>query len=142
LGRAAPFYRNYVWLHGYAATVDTDEDAHEAIDALPSYGGAVPVYTPNAGPVSIGWVYFLAGRANEALPFLRSAARSCTGLREPIAHVRAHHQLGRALEAIGDREAACREYELVLDRWGKARPESVTAEQTKARVRSLKCAGR
>jgi serine/threonine protein kinase/tetratricopeptide (TPR) repeat protein len=139
--KAAPFYQGYVWVHGYAAAVDTEDDARAALDALPGLGG-VPAYLPNARLVSVGWVYFMAGRTDDAMPLLRSSAKSCTALRDPIVHVRAQYELGRALEAKGDTDGACNEYALVLDRWGNARPKSVTVEQTRPRATALKCSRR
>jgi tetratricopeptide (TPR) repeat protein len=134
----APFYWGYVWVHGYAATTDTADDAREALAALANFGG-MPAYLPNAHMVAVGWVYFLAGNLQQAVPLLESAARSCTTLRDPITHVRAHYQLGRAREAQGDDAGACSEYRTVLDRWGRAQLGSVTLRDAGARARALKC---
>jgi tetratricopeptide (TPR) repeat protein len=140
-GRMAPFYQPYVWVHGYGATVDTEDDARAALEDLARFG-ALPAYMPNTRLVSVGWVYFLGGHLDQAVPLLRWSAQSCTALRDPITHVRARYQLGRSLEATGDTAAACDEYASVVDRWGNARPKSVTVEQTRTRVAALKCAGR
>jgi hypothetical protein len=138
--KAAPFYAGYVWLHGYAATAETAQDAREALDVAAQFGG-VPRYRPNGEPrVSIGWLDFLAGRTADATPLLRSAARMCSGVSEPIAAVRAHYQLGRALEDGGDASGACAEYKVVLERWGHAKPASATADEARARARTLGCA--
>jgi serine/threonine protein kinase/tetratricopeptide (TPR) repeat protein len=137
--RAPPFYRGYVWLHGVADGVHDEAQARDALQALPGYGG-LPPFRPNDDPeVPVGWVYFLAGRTEEALPLLRASAGNCSGFRAPLAHVRARYLLGRALQAGGDAPGACVEYRAVLERWGKARPRSVTADDARTRARALRC---
>jgi serine/threonine-protein kinase len=86
-------------------------------------------------------VYVLAGRAADALPYLRRGAATCLALDEPIEHTRAHYFLGQALEATGDTAGACTAYGVVVARWGSA-PSSVTLEKARARVRALGCAKR
>ena len=56
--------------------------------------------------------------------------------------VYAARDLGRALERTGQREAACASYRRVLDRWGHAKPRSVTADDARARLARLGCAPR
>jgi serine/threonine-protein kinase len=58
---------------------------------------------------------------------------------EPFAHTRAHLDLGTALERKGDVAAACAAYRVVIDRWGKAAPPSVSAERARARWAALRC---
>ena len=70
----------------------------------------------------------LASRGNTALAML-----------EPLRFVRAHELLGRALEAIGDREGACTAYASVLARWGAAVPSSRTARAAALRSVTLAC---
>ena len=139
--RAIPFSQRYLWLHAHAALVDDEDDAREALATLPQ-GGIPPFYPlsyppPDAG---LGKMYLLLGRASEALPYLRRAAEGCNGLEGPLTFVRAAIPLGQALEKTDDRAGACRAYQSVLDRWGKAKPRSVTAEEARRRSKSLGCA--
>jgi serine/threonine-protein kinase len=53
--------------------------------------------------------------------------------------MRAHLHLGDALASKGDTASACAAYRVVLDRWGSARPRSVTADQARAHAASLRC---
>jgi serine/threonine-protein kinase len=134
-----PYFAGYRWAHGYADVASSDEDAREALAALPAYA-PIPGYWFHAPSESgIGRTHLLAGRVDEAIGWLRRAAGKCRALREPFEDTRAHFDLGRALEAKGDRAGACAEYGVVVDRWGKARPKSVTADVARARMKTIKC---
>jgi TolA-binding protein len=54
--------------------------------------------------------------------------------------VGAELDLGRALEQTGETAAACAAYAKVTERWGHAKPRSVTAEAAAAGFRRLRCA--
>jgi TolA-binding protein len=90
---------------------------------------------------AFGMTYLLAGKVDEALPYLERAARSCSALDHPLTQTAAHLHLGTALEARGDRPGACAAYRTVLERWGAAKPRSVSAEAARARSRALGCGG-
>jgi eukaryotic-like serine/threonine-protein kinase len=138
--KAPLWYRRYVWAHGFAATVDTADDAREALVALPEYE-PLPIYYPRAlAEAQVGRALLLGGRTDEALPWLERAARTCRVLELPVQHTRAALWLGMAREARGDKEGACAAYRVVRDRWGKAKPRSVTAEKAADRQRALGCA--
>jgi serine/threonine-protein kinase len=162
--RAGRYYRSYLWIHGFADTVETEADAREALSALdggpdggyphaagpdgghphPSGGGAsaLPSFLPRTlSEEAIGRTLLLAGRADEALPWLDRATRSCAVLEQPMAHTRAHLWLGMAREARHDKEGACSAYRVVLTRWGKAKPRSLTADRAAERTRALGCGG-
>jgi serine/threonine-protein kinase len=129
----------FVWLHGYAAVAETADDARESLAAQPRFGQP-PRFTPWAlGDAYIGTTYFLAGRMPEALPFLRRAARSCLATEFPFEQTQVHLVLGQALEATGERDEACAAYGVVLGRWGRAKPRSITAEKARALARGLGC---
>jgi serine/threonine-protein kinase len=139
LGGCGTTYRPFVWLHGYAAVSETPEDARLALAELPKYE-PLSRYTPWAlGDAYTGTTYFLAGRNEEAIPFLRRAARSCEATQYPFEHTGANLVLGQALAAAGDRDGACAAYGVVLGRWGKARPRSISAEKARALARDLGC---
>jgi tetratricopeptide (TPR) repeat protein len=142
--QTAPANVPFLWLRAYARIVDDELEAREATAAMSELGR--PPYHPLAsGDSGIGRMYLLTDRAAEAVPFLRNAAHSCRapeltfGVELPWDAIRASRDLGRALEATGDVQGACAAYQRVIDRWGAARPRSVTAEDARARRDMLEC---
>jgi tetratricopeptide (TPR) repeat protein len=130
----------FIWLHGYAAIAETTDDAARALAELPRFG-EIPRYAPyTLGDAAIGKVYYLAGRVDEALPFLERAARSCLAVASPFDHTASQLLLGRALAATGRRDDACAAYAVVIARWGTARPRSTTADEARRLAKSLGCA--
>ncbi len=131
-------YPGHVWTHAYAGAAMTPDEARAALAALPRF---LPLtsYQPNFSPDGhIGHAYLLAGHAAEAVPYLKRAATSCyVGI--PRMHARL--ELGQALEATGDTPGACAAYRTVLERWGHAKPRSVTAEKARERTKALRCPG-
>jgi serine/threonine-protein kinase len=87
----------------------------------------------------VGHTMLLAGRVDDALVRLQREAKACRGLFHPFTHVRARLWLGQALEAKGDTAGACDAYGFVVERWGAAKPKSVTAEAAKKRISALHC---
>jgi serine/threonine-protein kinase len=139
--KAPAWSRPRVWVYGYAAASESADDAIAALAEQPSYGTLppfVPWYT-FLGDAYVGRAYVLAGRASEALPYLRHATRSCMAVFDPFEHTRARLSLGEALGAIGENDEACAAYGEVLARWGRARPRSVTAERARALRAALRC---
>jgi tetratricopeptide (TPR) repeat protein len=130
----------YRWALAYALPADTAEDARVALEALPRF---LPLPDPAArhsdidGP--IGRVYFLAGRTEDALPFLRRAATSCVVLDVALEHTKASLYLADALRALGRNEEACARYAVVLSRWGHANRASRTAKAARDAWRELRC---
>jgi serine/threonine-protein kinase len=141
MGKTGPDYRGFVWLYAYAALSQTPQDATRALAELPKYGTAPRFTRWNLGDAHIGRTYFLAGDTSEALPDLRRAARSCLALHKPFEHTQVHLVLGQALAVLGERDEACAAYRVVLTRWGKARPRSVTAEKARSLAQALGCTG-
>jgi tetratricopeptide (TPR) repeat protein len=137
--RSPTVFRGYLWLQAYPAGVVTADEARDALAALDRYGGGVPPFRPQASAL-IGRIYLLAGRLEEAMPWLEADARSCNALNRPFDHVHAVYWLARGYEAKGDVASACASYFDVLDSWGDARPRSVTADDARKRVKTLHCA--
>jgi serine/threonine-protein kinase len=136
-----PDIRTYTWLHGYAALAGTPEEAREALASLPP-GEAIPPFRPlTLAERGVGVTFLLAGRTDEAIQWLEQATKVCRALELPVEHTQAHAWLGQALEVKGDKERACAAYNVVLDRWGQAKPRSVTAEGVKKRAKLLGCEG-
>jgi serine/threonine-protein kinase len=139
--KTPPAYRRYLWAHAFAATVDTPEEAQAALAALPGYE-PLPAYHPRTlAEAALGHTFLLGGHPDDALRWLERAAKTCRVLEQPVEHTRAHLWLGMAREATGNKEGACAAYRVVRDRWGKARPLSVTAEKAAVRLRALGCGG-
>jgi serine/threonine-protein kinase len=137
--KVPPFFRPFVWLYGYAAIAETAADATRALEEQPKFGPMPHFQLVGINDAHIGTTYFLAGRVAEALPLLRRASRSCEAVFFPLEHTQVQLVLGQALASHGDREGACAAYGVVLSRWGKAKPRSVTAERARALSRSLGC---
>jgi serine/threonine-protein kinase len=137
--RTAPFFQRAMWFPAYALPAETSADADEALAALPNYEPLPARRIFSLPDALLGKVYLLAGRPADALPHLERGAAACRALDEPILHVRAHYDLGRAREATGDKAGACSAYAAVLARWGDAKPRSVTADAARARVKALAC---
>jgi serine/threonine-protein kinase len=133
-----------IWLSAWAPTAFTASEAREALQALardrrlaaprPDIGVDDSLYEADAGRV-----YLLAGRPAEALPYLRHAVANCNVLYTPRGHALARLDLGRALEATGDRQGACEAYAGVVAMWGEATPRSVSAETARERRTALGC---
>jgi serine/threonine-protein kinase len=141
--RAPTDYVPFLWLFAYAMAVTDREDATLALAKLPEFspahGGALPrIYMGRAG-IHIGRVYLLAGRPAEAIAPLDSAAHSCEALLEPFDHTHSILALATALEQTGDIDRACAAYARVLQRWGHAKPRSVSADEAKLRWSALRC---
>jgi tetratricopeptide (TPR) repeat protein len=139
--KAPAALRPFVWLHGYASIAQTADDATRALGEQEKYG-SVPRFVPwEPGDAYIGTTFFLAGRASDAIPFLRRAAASCMPTAYPFEHTQVHLVLGQALATMGQHDEACAAYGVVLARWGKAKPRSVTADQARSLARTLACPG-
>ncbi len=139
--RAAGLYTRYLWIYGYAWPAETPEQATAALAAVGPWS-PVPTYAPlSIGLAYVGRAYLLAGRIDEAITMLRSATSACLALEYPLEHTRAYADLGAALEAKGDGRGACAAYQVLLGRWGDAKPRSRTLDRTRRRVAALGCGG-
>ncbi len=139
LARILPSYRAFVWVHGYAAVAETRGDAEKALSELARFGAAPKFALLTSTDAMVGMTQFLAGKSEEARPTLLRATRSCEALESPFEHTRAHLALGQILAASGDKAGACAAYRVILMRWGKARPRSVSADKARAFAASLGC---
>jgi len=135
-----PAWAHEIWYFAYAADAETKDEAREAVDKLPSFEPLPPARDVALSDGYAGKALFLAGRPVEALPALRRGAASCLVLDFPVDHERTTLALGQALESAKDVDGACLAYRTIVDRWGAARPRSVTAERARERQRALACA--
>jgi len=137
--KTAPAYQGYLWIVGWAAFASTRDEANGALAALPSFGG-LPHFSPNGPAMAlVGHAYLLADRTDDAIAALREGNATCTLMHDPMGSTRGWLDLGTALEQKGDKAGACDAYRVVVTRWGKAKPRSVTADKAKARMGALAC---
>jgi hypothetical protein len=134
-----PRLANDAWVVLYAGTAMSAADARTALDALPSYS-PLPAFGHDVFKNrAMGNTLFLAGRLDEALPYLRRAVTACYSNDFVFSHHRAAETLGEALEATGDAASACAAYANVLLTWGNAKPRSKTADAARAHSKKLGC---
>ncbi len=128
------------WTYAFASSAETAEEATEALRVLPEYG-PLSSFVQYAGipDAEVGGTYLLAGRVDEAIAYLTKAVATCVAFRHPFVHTRAALQLGDALERKGNGPAACSAYRKVVERWGNAKPRSLSAEKASARMTALAC---
>jgi eukaryotic-like serine/threonine-protein kinase len=88
---------------------------------------------------AVGVTFLLGDRLDDAVRWLTDATGTCRALEFPFEHTRAFAWLGQALEQKGDKAGACTAYRVVDERWGQARPRSVTAERAREREKALGC---
>jgi serine/threonine-protein kinase len=137
--RANSEVRNFIWVDAYAAPAETPDDANAALANLGTYQ-PIPAFKPlSLADEAIGRTFALAGRNEEALAALERATHNCFPIDHPIEHTRAHYFLGMVREAIGDKAGACAAYGVVTERWGAAKPRSVTAQSAAGRAAALHC---
>jgi len=125
------------WIEAYAKAAVTEEDAVEAIDALPAYAPIPPDrFREPSQDLAIGAAYARARRPVDAAAYLRRAAGSCRGFVFPFEHVQARLALGGALLAAGERDAACASFAEVTRQWPG---RSLTADAARASMRRASC---
>ena len=134
-----------LWLRAFAEPARTADEARAALDALardPRLVGPTPTEVENwvNYPDRVaGHVLLLAGRASEALPYLRHAAGNCWVRGGDVPSVEVPLELGQALEQTNDAQGACGAYADVLSRWGHAVPRSVSADAARDGLKRLHC---
>lgn len=128
------------WTEAFAEPSATPTDADEALRALPRFLPLPDAWTRNPSfDEPIGRVYLLAGRIDDALPHLTRAARACLRLDLPLESIWATVELADALDAKGDRAAACAAYTSITKRLAPAISVSRSAKRAAARARALGC---
>jgi eukaryotic-like serine/threonine-protein kinase len=82
----------------------------------------------------------LTGDVDAAISDFSEISHRCSLELGPFFPMRSSVLLGEALEKKGDTVGACAAYQVVLDRWGKSTPPSVTASKAAERSKALACA--
>jgi len=129
------------WMESYVETIREPEDVDIALAAKPSEEPLIdPIEQDDGVDATLGWLYLLANRPDDAIPFLRRATVSCQ-FGKPEFHVRAYLWLGQALESKREIEGACDAYAWVIEHWGRD-PRSVTANTARKRFEAVCPKGR
>jgi serine/threonine-protein kinase len=133
-------FEHDLWMFGYALPAETPDEARAALAERATFA-PLPLYYPGTiADAHVGRVLFLAGQLDEAIPSLERGAANCHVLDDPIEHTRGIFFLAQTYDQKGDKAKACAAYARVLDRWGAARPKSVSAERARQRAAALGCA--
>jgi eukaryotic-like serine/threonine-protein kinase len=127
-----------IWAQAFEHPAN-EAEAKAAVERLRAFGGNPPPiasrrFWADDGP--IGELFLLGGRPDDALARLRPAAARCALAMEPV---QASLRLGEALEQMGDTKGACDAYARVTERWGRAKPRSVSADEARAHAQKLAC---
>jgi tetratricopeptide (TPR) repeat protein len=131
-----PALADRLWEPGYVqAPLKSIADASDVIEHRPAALGFLMTVRTQDG---YGEALRMTAHLDEALPELQRAAHNCRAVFFPIEHTRANLHLGLALEAHGDRDAACEAYATIEERWGKI-SGSETARTALAHAKKLKC---
>jgi serine/threonine-protein kinase len=134
------------WARAY--DVVTAEDARIAVAALDREGISPSAHVfveqvdaDPSNPASLAArALVLAGRGAPAREILERTLTSCRVVTFARELVLDHLYLGVLDERDGKKAAACGHYTKVLERWGHAKPRSVTADEARARATRLGCA--
>jgi eukaryotic-like serine/threonine-protein kinase len=124
------------WTNDYAPAAETRTEALAAVAKLEALGLALPKFnTPDSGRV-----LFLVDRGADARPRLERHVGACTSrLLNTRNWVHSHLYLGELDEQAGNKPSACAHYAKVLERWGHAKPRSVTADEAREHAKALGC---
>ena len=130
--------RRQLWQQAWAGTAQTKELAQEAVAALAHFPAplAPDVSTPT-NAASVGHVFAKAGDLERAVPYLKRAVAGCYPMNGFTYLMRARLELGDALVALGHPDEARPHYQAIIDRWGDAKPRSVTADAARAALKKL-----
>jgi serine/threonine-protein kinase len=135
---AGPWVAWRRWVVVRGSGVETADEARGALALAPT-GSPGPAF--DMDPLTFARVYgrvlLRAGRADDAIPFLRRAAATCSWSLPQVLGARL--DLADALAQRGDRAGACASYTVVLARWSDAKPRSVTAEAARAAAKKAGC---
>jgi len=136
------------WVLRWGSAADARIDIADAIQDAPPETAPEDRILPTGVSDHIGLfeayegrLRLLSGDTARAASLLSVATRSCQALDQPYLNTRAHLWLGMAQEKLGHRREACDAYAVVMRRWGKAVPYSVTESEAAKRSRALGCSG-
>jgi eukaryotic-like serine/threonine-protein kinase len=105
------------WATVYGSFAETRDEALEALGKAPRSEPAA-----RAGlfvDFTVGKTFALAGRNDDALPFLSRVTSTCSTFDAAMQIAKAHLLIGQILEAKGDASGARAHYERITDAWPK-----------------------
>jgi eukaryotic-like serine/threonine-protein kinase len=117
--------------------------AREAVARMPSAEELQPVHADLLARndvvtlSGVGVTLARGGRADLAIPWLREGLKPCMYTSLAFSRRHAELELGKALEAQGDKAGAREQYTSILRYWGDAKPRSVTADEAHSRLAAL-----
>jgi tetratricopeptide (TPR) repeat protein len=124
--------------------------AREAVAKIPrgdDLQGVRTLVSPEVIPLvlrQVGTTLARGGRPDLAVPWLREGLKGCVQIVElelapsqALSRFHAELELGKALEAQGDKAGAREQYQSILRYWGDAKPRSVTADEARRRLATL-----
>lgn len=126
-----------IWSLGYGCPAETRTEALEALKKMPHAKSPLVALGRLGTDFFEGKIHILTGEYERAIPLLRRAANTCNVFDEPLMPMRATYYLGLALQGKGDETGARSAFQQIVDRWGKAKPRSVTAEKAKKALEKL-----
>jgi serine/threonine-protein kinase len=124
------------WSSTYGWNIWSPDDARAALVA---YDRVVPPPDTDWPSISLSWAFMLAGQPNRARAIFDKVGIYCAPVTFSRYVVRQELFDGRLAEQDGNIPSACVHYAKVLERWGHAKPRSVTADEARARSKALGC---
>jgi serine/threonine-protein kinase len=131
------FVKSMTWAYLFADWAQSRAEAQAAIDHFADGGidPAKPEGTVTNCPV--GHVYLVAGRAADAMGLLESCERTRSPFSNIFSAMQAKADLAKAYAATGLHTQARATCQSVLDRWGRAKPISKTAQECRTLLAKL-----
>lgn len=124
------------WAAVYGSFAETPEEAAEALERAPMAEGPPAQHGGVFVDFSIGKVYALLSKWDDAIPHLERVVSSCESFDKVMLITKARLLLARAQEAKGDVAAAKAIYEKIVDTWPKTSP-SRTLKRATERLATL-----
>jgi eukaryotic-like serine/threonine-protein kinase len=124
------------WFLAYGPTAADAGLREEARSKRPATGEFAFTVNPMTR-FDAGVLLLALGDRARGTELLRVCARTCLAPADPFRSTRAHLKLGEIFEADGAKDRAIAHYRVVVERWGRARPRSVSAERAKVRLAAL-----
>lgn len=144
-GRKSGYSDWDIWEEVTLMVATTAPEARAAF-ALPLGSAPLPRKLNATDGYQLGQGLLLAGRPADAAEKLSIASGACMITIPRLSILpfipRANLLLGKAREQLGDQDGACAAYQKVLDRWGDAKPRSVSADDARAHMKKLACTAR
>jgi serine/threonine-protein kinase len=134
VARVSSRYQAWARIYGRSA-----RDRADAETALAVFERDVPPSEESAKSTTLATVYMLAGRTADARRIYDGLGGVCAPATETLGVMKEQLYRGRLDEESGNTPSACAHYAKILERWGHAKPRSVTADEARAHATKLGC---